>query len=125
MSATHDEVVKTCLADAVESWDGTLLPRYPQGTPKVSIIRVTIPPHVRLASHTHPVINAGVVLRGELTVVAANGAERTFRTGEAIVELVGMPHYGENRGHEAVELLMFYAGTEDLPLSVTPQAGGL
>lgn len=64
-----------------------------------------------------PVVDAGAVLRGGRTVVAADGAERTFRAGEGIVELVGAAHYGENRGEEAAELVMFCAGAGNLPLS--------
>lgn len=100
-----------------ESWDGMPLPAYPAGMPCVTILRAAIAPHAKLEMHRHPLINAGVVLRGELTVVADDGCERTFRAGEGIVELVGRPHYGENRGDEAVDLVMFYAGTEGMPLS--------
>lgn len=102
---------------AAESWDGAPLPAYPAGAPRVSILRGFLPPHTRLPLHRHPVINAGVVLRGSLTVVTADGAERTFGPGEGIVETVGKAHYGENRGDEPVELVMFYAGAGNLPLS--------
>ena len=68
--------------------------------------------------HRHPVVNAGVVLQGELTVVAENGLSKTFSAGSGIVELVNTFHYGENRGTVPVDLAMFYAGGEDLPLSV-------
>ncbi|WP_418991658.1 cupin domain-containing protein [Alistipes sp.] len=110
----------TTLIDATASWDGTPLPSYPAGAPRVTILRAVIAPQERLDLHCHPVINAGVVLRGALTVVAAGGAERTFRAGEALVELVNTPHYGENRGDEEVELVMFYAGAGELPLSENP-----
>lgn len=117
MNPKSEPVVMTALADSSSSWDGEVLPAYPAGTPKVSIRRVTIPPQARLAMHTHPVINAGIVLQGELTVVSERGDVRVFRTGDTIVELVGTAHYGENRGDEAVDLVMFYAGAEGLPLS--------
>ena len=78
----------------------------------------TIAPGERLAMHRHPVINAGVVLQGELTVVAENGLSKTFSAGSGIVELVNTFHYGENRGTVPVDLAMFYAGGADLPLSV-------
>lgn len=68
--------------------------------------------------YDHPVINAGVVLQGELTVVAENGLSKTFSAGSGIVELVNTFHYGENRGTVPVDLAMFYAGGADLPLSV-------
>lgn len=93
------------------------LPAYPAGRPQVTILRATIPPHATLPRHTHAVVNAGVILRGELTVVSDNGTERTFRAGEGIVELVGTVHYGENRGDGETEMVMFYAGTEGVPLS--------
>lgn len=70
-----------------------------------------------MAMHRHAVINAGVILRGELTVISETGAERTFRAGEALVELVGTAHCGENRGDGAAEVIMFYAGAGNLPLS--------
>lgn len=107
----------TQVVESSVSWDGRLLPVYPAGIPRVTIMRMTIPPHAKLETHLHPMINAGTVLRGELTVVAEDGCERTFRTGEGIVELVGRRHYGENRGDEPVELVMFYAGVEGMPLS--------
>ena len=112
----RDLVVK-CLADASESWDGTPLPAYPAGRPRVTLLRGVVPPGATMAMHRHSIVNAGVVLRGELTVISDMGAERTFRAGEALVELIGTPHYGENRGEEEAEVVMFYAGAGDLPLS--------
>lgn len=105
------------VVETASSWDGAPLPPYPQGVPRVTILRATVPPHTTLAMHTHAVVNAGVILRGELTVIAETGAERTFRAGEGIVELVGTRHYGENRGDGESELVMFYAGAEGMPLS--------
>ena len=93
------------IAASSSSWNGEPLPAYPAGRPLVSLLRILIPPHARLEVHFHPVVNAGVVLRGELT-------------GEGIVEMVGTLHYGENRGDDEVELVMFYAGAEGVPLSV-------
>ena len=49
--------------------------------------------------------------------MVAGGEERTFRAGEGIVEVVDRVRYGENRGSEPLELVMFYAGAEGLPLS--------
>lgn len=118
--AARNGVTVTRTIESASSWDGAPLPRYPAGTPLVTILRYTVAPHARLPLHRHPVINAGAVLRGELTVVAEDGRERTFRAGEGIVEMVGTLHYGENRGDEPIELVMFYAGSEGLPLSEKP-----
>ena len=105
------------VGEASASRDGKPLPAYPAGTPCVVILRGVLPPHTRLPMHSHPVVDARAVLRGERTIVAADGAERTFRAGEGIVELVVAAHYGETRSEEAAELVMFCAGAGNLPLS--------
>lgn len=117
MSEKQQGVRATCVADSSSSWDGAPLPSYPSGAPRVKVVRYEVAPHARLALHRHPVINAGMVLRGELTVVADDGSARTFRAGEGVIEMVGRAHYGENRGAEPVELVMLYAGSDGMPLS--------
>lgn len=117
MERPKEGVRATCVADSSVSWDGAPLPDYPTGRPRVTVVHYEVAPHARLALHRHPVINAGMALRGELTVVADDGRERSFRAGEGVIEMVGRLHYGENRGEEPVELVMVYAGSDGLPLS--------
>ena len=112
-----DGVAISRVVETAASWDGAPLLSYPRGAPRVTILRATVPPHTALAMHTHALVNAGVILRGELTVIAETGAQRMFRAGEGIVELVGTRHYGENRGDGELELVMFYAGTQGMSLS--------
>lgn len=100
------------------SWDGAELPAYPTEKPQITILRYTVEPNQRLSHHHHVIINCGIVVEGEITVVALDGKEHTFKKGEPIVEMVGPVHYGENRGQVTTELIMFYAGAEGLPLSV-------
>ncbi len=104
------------LAETSCSWDGATLPNYPATTPQITILRYTFPPHQVLPVHRHLIINCGVLLKGELTIVTTDGRERTFKAGDAVVEMVGTVHSGENRGDEPAELIMFYAGTEGLAL---------
>jgi quercetin dioxygenase-like cupin family protein len=115
------EVVK--LVESSKSWNGAALPGYPTGTPQVTILKITIPPHTALKTHKHPVINAGVVLKGELTVSTETGESMLIKAGEPIVELVNIWHYGKNDGNEPVELIVFYAGTEGTPITV-PKGDG-
>lgn len=98
------------------SWDGAELPDYPIGRPQISVLRYTILPHKRLASHRHLIINCGMMLQGELTVVAKDGREHTFRTGDPLVEMYSTPHYGENRGDVPAILVVFYIGSPGMPL---------
>jgi len=107
------------LVQATTSWDGALLPAYPEGQSQITILRITIPAGFQLDTHHHPVINAGVLIRGELTVVAADGKTLHLKAGDPIVELVDTLHYGVNRGAEPAEILVFYAGVADEPITVT------
>lgn len=107
------------LARTGVSWDGEALPPYPDGTPEVAILRITIPPHTSLPEHKHPVINAGVLLKGTLLVVAEDGRTLRLQAGDAIVELVDKWHHGTNDGDTPAEILVFYAGVEGTPVTVT------
>lgn len=117
----HDESevlqVET-LAKSTKSWNGTTLPSYPKGQPEVTILNIIIPPHSKLVWHKHPVINAGILLRGELSVISEKGEILELKKGESIIELVNTWHYGENRGDIPAQIVVFYAGTTDLPITV-------
>lgn len=106
------------LVQAERSWDGALLPAYPQGQPQVTILRITIPAGARLPMHHHPVINAGVLTRGQLVVTTADGKELRLAAGDPIVEVVNTPHQGFNPGSEPAEIIVFYAGQDGAPLAV-------
>ena len=100
------------LAKTTASWNGATLPSYPTGQPEVTILKISIPPHVRLPLHQHPVINAGVLLQGELTVVTKEGKTLHLEAGDPIVEVVNTWHYGINEGNEPAEIIVFYAGIQ-------------
>ena len=107
------ELVKT-----TQSWDGKVLPAYPQGQPEVTILRINIPAGARLETHHHPVINAGVLIRGQLTVVTTEGRTFHLKAGDPIVEVVNTLHYGINDGTVPAEIIVFYAGTIDRPVTI-------
>jgi quercetin dioxygenase-like cupin family protein len=103
-----------------------VLPAYPKGQPKVTVLKFVIPPKTRLPDHYHTVINSGYVIKGELTVVDVNNEVLYLKEGDVIVELVNKIHHGVNNGDVPVELVVFYAGTTDLPITVLadPNAKG-
>ncbi len=106
------------LAKTNSSWDGRALPDYGQGKPEVTILKITIPPKARLPLHKHPVINAGVLLKGELTVVTEDKETLHLKAGDPIVEVVNKWHYGKNEGNEPAEIIVFYAGIQDTPITI-------
>lgn len=106
------------LAETTESWNGDQLPKYPEGQPKVTVLKITIPPKTTLHKHYHPVINSGILLKGNLKVVDIDNNVLILNEGDVIVELVNKIHYGINETNKPVEIVVFYAGTTDLPITV-------
>ena len=109
------------LVKSTQSWDRELLPAYPQGQPEITILRISIPAGTRLDTHSHPVINAGVLISGQLTVVTTDGKTLHLKAGDPIVEVVNTLHYGINQGKVPAEIIVFYAGTVGTPITVVKQ----
>ncbi len=112
------EIVVEKLTETSQSWNGDSLPNYLKGTPKVTVMKFTIPPKTKMKWHKHLVINSGIVLKGELTVVDEDKNVLELREGDVIVELVNKYHYGHNKGDTPVEIVVFYSGTVGVPITV-------
>ena len=106
------------LARTSQSWDGVDLPNYPAGKPELVVRRYVFPRGSKLGWHHHPVMNYGILQQGELTIIGLNGEEKTVKAGEAVVEMVGTIHHGENRGDKTVVLDMFYISQKGTPIAV-------
>ncbi len=120
-SATVQAKEKTTaqvLAKTPNSWNGNALKTYPEGTPEITILRIRIPAGTTLPWHTHPVINAGVLISGELTVTTKAGQVLELKAGDPIVEVVDTWHYGENKGDQPADIIVFYAGTKGNPITI-------
>src|ERR1700754_250130 len=102
-----------------KSWDGTPYKGYPSGQPQLSVLKIEIPAHAVLPWHTHPMPNAGYVVSGEITVEKEDGQKQTVKAGQVLPETVGSVHRGVT-GDSPVTLIVFYAGTEGMPLSQHP-----
>ena len=108
-----EELLKT-----TKSWDGATLPPYKTGQPEITILKIKVQPNTELPWHTHPIINAGVMVRGKLTVITKNGEKHELSAGDAIVETIGTIHRGINKGPDPAEIIVFYAGISEVPLTV-------
>lgn len=117
-SNNSTELEVTTLAKTTKSWNGAALPNYPEGTPEITILKIVIPPKTALKRHKHPVINAGVLTKGELTVISETNDTLHLKAGEPIVELVNTWHYGKNDSDEPAEIIIFYAGIEKTPITI-------
>ena len=114
----EQQVQRTELIRTSQSWDGVELPDYLQGRPEVVAIKYEIPVDQKLEWHHHPVMNHGILVQGELTIISKDGKEKVLHEGEAVVEMVNTIHHGENNGNKPVILYMFYLSQKDMPLSV-------
>ena len=108
-----DVLIKT-----TQSWNGSTLPEYGNGQPEITIIRYRFAPGATLPMHMHPVINAGVLLKGELIVTTKTGQKIELKAGDPLVELFKEWHSGLNPGKEPVDLIVVYAGTVGTPLVI-------
>ena len=106
------------LTQTSTSWDGSPLPDYPDGPPEVTVARLRLPPNTALELHKHPVISAGILLSGELTLITENGTKMRLEQGDSATEVVNQWHYGKNEGTTTAELIVFYAGVEDMPNTI-------
>ena len=116
--ANQPPIVVKQLVKSAKSWNGELMPAYPPGQPEITILRISIPAGARLETHSHPVINAGVLLSGQLTVVTVDGQTLHLQAGDPIVEVVNTMHYGINQGKVPAEIVVFYAAAVDTPITV-------
>ena len=112
------QVVSTELIRTSQSWDGVELPDYLQGRPELVAVKYEFPAGQKLGWHHHPVMNYGILVQGELTIIGQDGKEKTVHEGEAVVEMVNTIHHGENRGTKPVILYMFYLSQDGMPLAV-------
>ncbi len=106
------------LAKTSSSWDGSDLPEYTEGKPEITILRITIQPGVQLPLHKHLVTNVGILLTGKLTVITEDNKTLHLNEGESIVEVVDKWHYGKNEGTIPAEIIVFYAGILDEPITI-------
>lgn len=112
------KVESTELLRTSQSWDGVELPDYFQGRPELVSVKYVFPAGQKLGWHHHPVMNYGILVQGELTIIGKDGQEKVVHEGEAVVEMVNTIHHGENRGSKPVILYMFYLSQKGLPLAV-------
>ena len=76
-AAQSTELIRTS-----QSWDGAELPDYLQGRPEIVAVKYEIPAGQKLGWHHHPVMNHGILVQGELTIVSLDGAEKVVHEGE-------------------------------------------
>ena len=85
------------------------------GTAEVTASVVTIAPGAETGWHSHDVPVYAWVVAGTLRVEYDGAPPITVKSGEPLVEAVGVAHDGRNAGSEAVKILVFTTGLEGRP----------
>ena len=98
---------------------------YPQGTPEMRVVRVSLPVGATIPLHTDPSPVVVVVTKGAMTNVRlVDGSEvvSVVQPGDGFLEgHPDKPHYVTNRGPEPAEALVTFASVEGLPNMVPMQ----
>ncbi len=88
---------------------------YPAGQAEITGLDVVQKPGECNGWHSHPVPTFGLVKSGELTVTYATGEVKLFKTGDMLIEAQHVAHEGCNTGDTDLKVLVFYAGSKDVP----------
>lgn len=116
--AKEAKVQAEVLTQSSVSWNGEAY-RYPQGEAEISVVKIDIPKGIVLPLHCHNIPLAGYMVKGELEVSTASGEKKLFKAGDAFVEVMDLWHFGS--AITDTQLIAFYAGQRDMPLSVSKQ----
>lgn len=84
--------------------------KYPSGDAHITAAIVTLAPGARTILHKHDVPLFAYILEGELTVDYGAQGTRTYSQGQSLMEAMGVPHYGINKGDRPVRLIGVYMG---------------
>ena len=115
---TEAKVVVTPLARTTATAAGQPI-ALPQGDAEVIVSMFEIPPGASLAVHQHPSPRYAYVLAGTLQVTNVETSEKkTYKTGDFIVEMIGLWHKGANVGTEPVKLLVIDQVEQGQPTTI-------
>lgn len=82
------------------------------GPAQVTASIVTLAPGARTVVHRHGVPMFAYILEGEITVDYGDRGKRTYRAGDALMEAMDVPHFGENTGTQPMRLIAVYMGAK-------------
>ena len=87
------------------------------GTAEITSMLISIEPGGHSSLHSHPVPVIAYVLEGSLET-RFEGAVRSYKVGEAVVEPMNTPMQAVNPGESPTKLLVVFVGQQGTPNSV-------
>lgn len=123
VAGDYDSGVKATLILKTTTTTGNYPAKYLNTqSPEITAMKVEIKPGAETGWHSHPVPLYAYVLEGSLIVEVKGGDTYRFTAGDAIVEVVNIPHNGKNLGTMPVVLIAFYTGEIGTPNTVMTPA---
>jgi quercetin dioxygenase-like cupin family protein len=113
---TEQKILIEELVSDTTCWDGNPI-IYSDKEPRITVLKITIPQNAKLPNHYHAGPSAAYVAKGELEVVLESGDKRTFKEGDALIEVINVWHRGVGLA-EQTEIIAFYAGDTNTPISI-------
>jgi quercetin dioxygenase-like cupin family protein len=86
---------------------------YPPGTAKITSAIVTLKPGESTGFHKHGVPTYGYIVSGAVTVDYGDHGKRTYKTGAAFMEAMGVWHDGTNDGQVPCRILVVFMGSDE------------
>lgn len=81
------------------------------------VVEAEIEPGILVARHTHPGIETGYILEGEIELPIEGRATKVYAAGEAFQVPANTPHAGSKKGGKRVRLTSTYVVEKDKPLA--------
>ena len=124
VAGDYDSGVSATLILKTAVTNGDYPVKYPDTrNPEITVMKVEIMPGAETGWHIHPVPLYAYVMEGDLTEEMEGGRTLHFTAGDAIVEVVNVPHNGKNLGRTPVVLIAFYTGEKGTPDTVMISGG--
>ena len=81
------------------------------------VAEVEIDPNVLVGRHTHPGIESGYVIEGEIELPIEGQPTKVYKTGEAFQVPPSTPHAGAKSGAKAVRIVSTFVVEKGKPLA--------
>ena len=81
-----------------------------------------LPPGTETGWHKHTAPGFAYILKGTLTVETESGKTFEFGAGRSFAEVINIGHNGKNNGKETVELIAYFIGGKNKPITIKLEA---
>jgi len=97
---------------------GQTISKYFSYPSEVTGLKVILTPGTETGWHKHTVPGFAYIFKGTLTIETESGNIFVFKEGQSFAEVVNMNHNGINNGKDTVELIAYFVGEKNKPITI-------